>query len=134
MALHEARDLDGRFATAHAPRVPLVRALALYEVVLAAVCRRQGLAPIEVKRQLARRGEATVDPAWRAACYARQLAMYLLSTEYLVRQKHVAQIAGVGPGAVCHALRAIEALRDEDGYEALIAAVLRDAREEFDRR
>lgn len=133
MALHVARDLDGKFAQVHAPRVPLPRALAIYEVVLGAVCHRQGLAPREVKRQLARPGEATFDPAWRAACYARQLAMYLLSTEYMVRQKHVAQIAGVGRSAVCHALRAIEGLRDDAGYEALIAAVLRDTRQEIDR-
>lgn len=132
MARHVARDLDGKFAQAHAPRVPLPRALAIYEAVLGAVCRRQGLAPLEVKRQLARPGEATLDPAWRAACYARQLAVYLLSTEYLVRQRAVAQIAGVGPGAVCHALRAIETLRDDAGYEALIAAVLRDAEREID--
>lgn len=117
------RATDGRFSTHAAPPVPLADALDTYNRFLAAVCRHQSLQLRDVNMQLARTGENNLDPAWRKASYARQLAMYLTNTLCNVQQVTIARIAGVTPAAVCLALREIEDLRDHRDYDKLIEKI-----------
>jgi hypothetical protein len=135
---------DGRFSSR--PRVvecTLGQARLMYQTYLAAVCRHQGMTPREVERQLARprgeiwrglnrgdqrlagkqRGLLHVDPAWKAAAYARQLAMYLANTSDNVPQVLLAQVTGLSPAAVCVALQTIEDLRDHGDFDALVEIV-----------
>lgn len=109
-----ARSSDGRFATA--PNVTALctvdEARVIYDLYLRAVCQHQGLMLNEVLRQLARPGRPNIDSQWRAATYARQLAMYLANTAHNVPQRRLADVTGLTPAAVCLALRSIEDVRE----------------------
>jgi hypothetical protein len=136
---NSARGPDGRFAEKPAERATLGQARLMYRTYLAAVCEHQGLQPAEVERQLARpvqeirRGvfvqpgacgyRILVDRDWKAAVYARQLALYLANTSDNIPQALLAQATGLTPAAVCIALRAIEDLRDHGDYDALVELV-----------
>jgi hypothetical protein len=139
------RAQDGRFTSAPpaSPPCTLGHARLTFDTSLAAVCAHQGLRPREVERQLSHstrsaevrrglgRGRLLVNPEWKAAVYARQLAMYLANTSDNIPQVLLAQVTGLTPAAVCLALREIEDLRDHGHYDQaveLIAAEMAVAR------
>lgn len=116
---------DGRYAS-QGSALPLAspdQAREIYENYLAAVCRHQGLYPNEVKRELARPGRPNRDTVWRAATYARQLALYLANTGHNLPQAMLAEVAGMTPAAVCFALQAIEDLREVATYDHAVDMV-----------
>jgi hypothetical protein len=119
------RSFGGRFASRSAavPTCTPAMARRVYETWLVAVCRHQGLRPNAVKAQLARPGRPNFDPQWRAAAYARQLALYLANTEHCVPQKLLAEVAGITPAAVCLALQAIEDVRENRAFDRAVDAV-----------
>lgn len=102
------------------------RAGLIYHTYLASVCKFMGLRPTELRRQLARPGRINLDPAWRRAAYARQLAMYLTSTEANVTQAELARLTGLHRAGVHQALHDIEDLRDNPDYESLVQHVVLD--------
>ncbi|MBP1296641.1 hypothetical protein [Bradyrhizobium elkanii] len=117
--IEPTRAADGRFS----PRsivIPLCTvddARRIYDLYLRAVCRHQGLMLNEVLRQLARPGRPNIDAQWRAAAYARQLAMYLANTLHNVPQGRLADVTGLTPAAVCLALRSIEDVREVPTFD-----------------
>lgn len=93
-----------------------------YAGFLSAVCEAMGLELQAVKLQLARKGEITLDPDWRAASLARQRAAYLANTAANIRQTAIAHAIGLSRAAVCIACRKVEAARDNPAVDALLDA------------
>lgn len=90
---------------------------------VALVCGRRGADPAQVWRQLARREEPGHDPAWRSATDIRAIALYLVNTVAEVPQHLIARATDLTPGAVCKALRRVEARRDDLAFDAELAAL-----------
>ncbi|MGY3392963.1 hypothetical protein ACVWW6_005554 [Bradyrhizobium sp. USDA 3311] len=128
VTLKPKRQHDGRFAAELPPAIcSFHEAWVSYHSYLAAVCTHQGLSLRDVGKQLAREGRINVDPEWRRAVYARQLALYLTNTTLNVPQAWLGDIAGITRAGVCLALKAIEDLRDNGDFDVridLIAAEL----------
>jgi hypothetical protein len=122
---HTARGPGGVFVPVDqaAPTMRLTEGLEIYNQYLAAVCLHQGLTPRGVQHELGRRGELTLDPQWRRASYARQLAIYLAHTEGKVPQKMLGRICGITPSGICRALQSIEDVRDHRDYDQLIETI-----------
>lgn len=127
-----ARQSDGKFA---APQLAVNNvisdavAAAVVSGYFASTCKLMGLDLTACRAVLERaRGHGSnLDPAFRPASYARQLAMYLTATEGNVTQAQIARVTGLTDAAVHKALRAVEDLRDDHSdYEALVNAVLVD--------
>jgi hypothetical protein len=128
IAYKPKRQHDGRFAAEPPPAIcSFDEAWVSYHSYLAAVCAHQGLNLRDVGKQLARQGRINVDPEWRRAVYARQLALYLTNTTLNVPQAWLADVVGLNRAGVCLALKAIEDLRDNGDFDVridLIAAEL----------
>lgn len=124
------RAADGRFQSAlRQDRIwSLHEAMLLYGRFFAAVCAAQGIDAHAARVLLARYERINFDPVFRHAAYARQVALYLINTEFNVPQTLLAKVACVDHSAVCKAMRAIEDLRDDEDFEDLIALVLALAR------
>ncbi|WP_398473089.1 hypothetical protein [Tardiphaga sp.] len=127
-----ARKSDGKFSPVQIADAAMPDAVAgaICAGYFASVCAMMGLDRDRAKALIARNAHGgihlTRDKEWRSAIYARQLAMYLASTEANISQAQIGRVTGLDRAGVHKALRAVEDLRDRADYEELIACVLVD--------